>query len=64
MDIASLSPSLSNLNAQNSVSTAVFSMQLDDFQAQGEMITEMLPDTNAMEHSVHPHIGGNINTYA
>ena len=64
MDIASLSSALAAVNTQNAVSTAVFSMALDDFQAQGEMLTEMLPDTNAMELSVNPHIGSNFNAYA
>lgn len=64
MDIASVSTALSNVQTQNAVSTAVFSMTLDDFKAQGEMMTEMLPDTKSMEMSVNPHLGGNFDSYA
>ncbi len=64
MDIASLSTALSSIQTQNAVSTAVFSMTLNDFQAQGEALAKMMPDTNAMELSVNPHIGGNFNAYA
>ena len=64
MDIASLSTALANVNLQNSASVAVLSMTMDDYQAQGEMLTKMLPDARSMELSVNPHIGGNFNAYA
>ncbi len=64
MDIASVATALSGIQTQNAVSTAVFSMTLDDYQAQGEALINMMPDTNAMELSVHPHLGGNFNAYA
>lgn len=60
MDIASLSTSLSNIQTQNAVSTAVFSMALDDFQSQGTALTDMMAESASMERSVNPSVGGNI----
>lgn len=59
MDIASLSMGLSQSKLLTSVGTAVLSNTLDTAQDAGAAMTEML-DASAMEHSVYPELGGNI----
>lgn len=50
-------PSLST-SAPNDIAVAMLSKQLDMTQTMGSNMVK------AMELSVNPHIGGNINTYA
>ena len=57
MDIAALSMNLAQTNLLNDVGTAVLSKSLE--QDTGSAITQML-DASAMEHSVYPELGGNI----
>lgn len=59
MDIASLSMNLSAIQAQDSVSVSVLSKSLDTMETLGEGLVEML-DASAMERSVTPNLGGNI----
>lgn len=59
MDIASLSTSLAQTQLLNSVGTAVLSKSLDQAEALSANMTEML-DSAAMELSVNPHVGANI----
>ena len=59
MDIASLSMSLATNQVQNSVSISVLSKSLDSMEALGDGLVKII-DAAAMERSVNPHIGGNI----
>ena len=59
MDIASLSMNLTTSQVQNSVSISVLSKSLDSMEALGDGLVKII-DAAAMERSVNPHIGGNI----
>lgn len=59
MDIASLSMGLSVASLQNAVSIEVLSKAMDTNEVLGEGLVNMI-DAAAMEHSVNPHIGGNM----
>ena len=59
MDIAGLSMALAQTSVQNDVSIAVLSKTMDANKTMGDGIVKMI-DAAAMEHSVTPHIGGNI----
>lgn len=54
MDISALSPSISGLDLQTQVNTAVLSMNLDMVEDMGDAVIKM------MEQSVAPHLGQNI----
>ena len=59
MNIEALSMATSMVNTQNAYSVAMLSKSLDQFSAEGSQIVEMM-DAAAMELSVNPHIGSNI----
>lgn len=59
MDIASLSMNLATSQVQNSVSISVLSKSLDNLETVGDGLVKMI-DASAMERSVTPHLGGNI----
>lgn len=59
MDIAGLSMALAQTNVQNDFSVAMLSKAMDTSETLGEGMVEML-DSAAMERSVTPYIGGNI----
>lgn len=59
MDIAALSMNLAQTNLLSDVGTAVLSKSLEQAQSTGSAITEML-DASAMERSVYPGLGINI----
>jgi hypothetical protein len=59
MDIASLSTAVSNANTQSAYSVAMLSKSLDQASSTGSQIVGMM-DAAAMERSVNPYIGGNI----
>lgn len=59
MDIAGLSMNLSQTQLLNSVGTAVLSKSLEQAKDLGANMTQML-DAAAMERSVNPDIGANI----
>lgn len=59
MDIPELSMALSQTQTLNAIGTAVLSKTLDTAQTQGDMMTELI-DSAAMELSVNPDIGANI----
>lgn len=59
MDIAGLSMNLAQTQLLNSVGTAVLSQSLEQAKDLGANMTEML-DAAAMERSVNPNIGANI----
>lgn len=59
MDIAGLSMSLASINTQSQVSVAMLDKALDMGEDLGEGLLEMM-DAAAMERSVHPEVGGNV----
>lgn len=59
MDIAGLSMNLAQTQLLNSVGTAVLSQSLEQAKDLSANMTEML-DAAAMERSVNPDIGANI----
>lgn len=63
MDIARLSTGLSQCQTLTDVGTALLSKSLDQTKQTGDNLVKML-DASAMEQSVHPEIGGNLDLYA
>lgn len=59
MDIAALSVAMSTVNIQSAYGVAMLSKSLDQAASVGDQITGMI-DTAAMELSVNPNIGSNI----
>lgn len=59
MDIAALSVAMSTVNTQSAYGVAMLSKSLDQVSSMGDQITGMM-DTAAMELSVNPNIGSNI----
>ena len=62
MDIASLSMGLAQSKLITDVGTAMLGKSFDQAKQVGETITELV-DSAAMERSVNPSIGGNIDLY-
>lgn len=61
MDIAAMSTMLSQANLQQQVSISVMKMAMDAAKVQAVDLTQMLQEsTKAMELSVNPHLGTNI----
>lgn len=59
MDIAGLSMTLSSMKVQSDVGTAMLGKTLDTNEAMGQSLVNMI-DRSAMELSVNPNVGGNI----
>jgi len=59
MDIAGLSMSLANINTQSQVSLAMLDKTMNLGEDLSAGLVEMI-DAAAMEHSVHPELGGNV----
>lgn len=59
MDIAGVSMALADISTQSQISTAVLSKAMDTNQELGEGLVQML-DAAAMEQSVNPGVGANI----
>ncbi|MEE0920045.1 MAG: YjfB family protein [Lachnospiraceae bacterium] len=59
MDIAGLSMSLAQTNTLNDVGTAMLAKSLDMVETMGDSLTNLI-DSAAMERSVNPAVGGNI----
>lgn len=59
MDIAGLSTALSTTQVQTQVSTAVLGKSMDTLETLGQGMVQMI-DAAAMEQSVNPHLGANI----
>jgi hypothetical protein len=59
MDIASLSMNLAQSNLMSNVGTAMLAKSLDQAKVNGDSMEELL-DASAMELSVNPDIGANI----
>jgi hypothetical protein len=59
MDIASLSMNLAQSNLMSNVGTAILAKSIDQAQANGNTLDELI-DSAALERSVNPDIGANI----
>ena len=59
MDIAGLSMSMASNNIQTKVGMAVQSKAMDTQEAEGQAVVELI-DSAAMERSVTPQLGANI----
>ena len=59
MDIAALSVDMNTLALQNQVGTAVLSQTMDMNETLGQELVQII-DAAAMERSVNPNVGGNI----
>lgn len=59
MDIAGLSMSMASSNLQTKVGMAVLGKAMDAQEAQGQAVVELI-DSAAMERSVTPQLGANI----
>ena len=59
MDIAGLSMSMASSNLQTKVGMAVLGKAMDTQEAQGQAVVELI-DSAAMERSVTPQLGANI----
>ena len=59
MDIAGLSMAMALTNTQSAYGVAMLSKSLDQASSTGGQIVEMM-DAAAMELSVNPYVGGNI----
>ena len=61
MDIAAMSMFLNQAKLQQQVSTSVYRMALDNFEAQGETSAEMIKTALAeLEAAVEPNLGRNL----
>ena len=59
MDIAELSVAMSTVSTQSAYGVAMLSKSLDQVSSMGDQITGMM-DSAAMELSVNPNVGSNI----
>jgi hypothetical protein len=59
MDIASLSMNLAQNNLMSKIGTSMLVKTIDQAKANGDAMNEVL-DASAMERSVNPDIGANI----
>jgi hypothetical protein len=59
MDIAALSVAMSTVSTQSAYGVAMLSKSLDQVSSMGDQITGMM-DSAAMELSVNPNVGSNI----
>ena len=59
MDIAGLSMAMASTNLQNKVGTAMLGKAMDTNEALGQGLAQMI-DSAAMERSVTPELGANI----
>lgn len=59
MDIAGLAMNLSLIDTQSQVGVAILDKAMDTGESLGAGLLEMI-DAAAMERSVHPELGGNI----
>ena len=59
MDVAGLSMAMAQNNTMSKVSTAVLAKTLDNAEIAGEGIVKLM-DAAAMERSINPSVGGNI----
>lgn len=61
MDIAAMSTMISQSSIQQQASLSVLKLSMDSAKVQSANLAEMIQQsTKAMEMSVNPHLGGNI----
>lgn len=61
MDIAAMSTMISQSSIQQQASLLVLKLSMDSAKVQATDLTQMLQQsTKAMELSVNPHLGGNV----
>ena len=63
MNITGLSMAISQINTKTDVGTALLSKAMDTNETIGEGLVKMI-DKSAMERSVNPNVGGNVDFYA
>ena len=63
MNITGLSMAISQINTKTDVGTALLSKAMDTNETIGEGLVKMI-DKSAMERSVNPNVGGNVDYYA
>ena len=64
MDIAAMSMSLNQVQLKEQASISVMKMAMDSAQGQEEALDKLLEaSTKALEQSVQPHIGANIDLH-
>ena len=62
MNITGLAISMSNYEVGNQISTALLDKAMETNEVLGAGLVEMM-DSAAMEQSVNPHLGANIDMY-
>ncbi|MBQ6696009.1 MAG: YjfB family protein [Lachnospiraceae bacterium] len=62
MDIAALSMSLANIETQTQVGVAMLDKTMDVGESLSAGLVEMI-DAAAMERSVHPELGANVDVH-
>ena len=63
MNIQGLSMAVSQINTKSEVGTALLSKAMETNENMGEGLVKMI-DKSAMERSVNPNIGSNVDYYA
>lgn len=63
MDIAAVSMALAQIKTQSDVGTAVLNKAMDTQQIIGDGVVQMI-NKSAMELSVNPAVGANVDVYA
>lgn len=63
MDIAGVSMALSQIELKGDIGTAVLSKAMDANESMADGIVRMI-DKSAMERSVNPSVGSNVDLYA
>ncbi|CAN7152861.1 YjfB family protein [Paenibacillus sp. LjRoot153] len=64
MDIAAMSMAMSQSSLIQDVSLSVMKMAMDTAKVNADNMTAMLNQTSAMQQSVQPHLGGNLDIRA
>ncbi len=62
MDIAALSMSMATIDTQTKIGVAMLDKTLDAGESLGQGMVEMI-DAAAMERSVRPELGANVDVY-
>ena len=63
MNIQGLSMAISQINTKSEVGTALLSKTMETNETIGEGLVKMI-DKSAMERSVNPNVGANVDYYA
>ena len=63
MNITGLSMAISQINTKTEVGTALLSKSMDNNEALADGLVKMI-DKSAMERSVNPNVGSNVDFYA